>query len=512
MYYTRVCLFAPILATASVASAADLDGDGCEDAQLANNGACIHDTASLDATVTTSGGTVVAEGSSVGPFVSLGDVFIARNATIDGWVAHSTRPLTIADGTVIGRRADIGADSILGEDTSISRAATLGARVTTGVGVSVGYAAVLGSDVVLEDGAVTGNLVGLGDFTHLGPLSVIGRRTTVTGGASILERTSVLGTVGPGVDIGAGVLIDSTARVRNNATIESGARVMAGATIGRDGFVEEGAIVHGSVRPRGRVCADSTVVVDEVVPRNMTNEGSTCGVAGGLGYYPTAGDAVAAGLTDHWLFDSVWSETEGVGTKVWTPYGATFADDTSPFTALPSVDRPEVADFDGFNDYARQPLATISGAVFTQIFWVYMDAANPVDRSYIYDAQQSGRWYLIYDQSDRPSTNACSGQWYMPLSNTTGSWTMHVSRQDGTRVYYDRFGIGDQYSQINSSGSCDQSDANAFLGTFYGVAGGSGRYFFNGKVAELSVYNGTSLSDGEIQAIYDSRKPLLYAQ
>ena len=274
--------------------------------------------------------------------------------------------------------------------------------------------------------------------------------------------------------------------------------------------------VDGALRLGTVVVCDTAGVLRWDAPTDSVEvcDGSdwrALGADRGRGYYESAADAVAAGLTDHWLFDSVWTETVGVGTKVWTPTGANFVGGTSPYTALPSADRPSVANFDGSNDYARQPVATLSGSVFTQIFWVYMDAANSVQRSYIYDAQQSGRWYVIYDGSGTPSLNACNGQWYMPSSNNTGAWTMHVMRQDGTRMYYDRFGIGSHYSQSNNSGSCIQNDTNAYLATYYGAAGSSGQYFFNGKIAELSVYNGTSLSNSEIQAIYESRRPLLYA-
>ncbi|MFT6158267.1 MAG: alpha-tubulin suppressor-like RCC1 family protein [bacterium] len=278
MTYSRILLFAPLLATATVAFAADLlPVDGCEDVQFDLNGACIDDT------VTTTSQTSIGIGVSVGPWVALGEAFLAKNATIEGWVAHSTQPLTIGDGAVVGRNANIDADSILGSDTSIGRDATLGARATTGVGVYIGNAAELGTDVVLDDGAVIGNQAGLGNFTHMGPLSVIGRNSTVTGAASAAERSDILGIVGPDSIIGEEVFVSNTARVRKGATLETGAQIMAGATIGKFAVVENGATVHGLVKAYGRVCAGDTVVTGQVVARNMTNQGTTtCSTPPGL--------------------------------------------------------------------------------------------------------------------------------------------------------------------------------------------------------------------------------------
>jgi alpha-tubulin suppressor-like RCC1 family protein len=297
MSYSRILLFAPLLATATatVAFAADTDADGCEDAQYVLNGACIGDTASLDATVTTTSQTVVGEGVVIGPSVALGDVFIAKDAIIAGWVDHINQPLTLGEGTVIGRNANIGADSFFGDDTSIGRDATLGARVTTGVGVSIGRAAVLGADVLVDNGAVIGKLVGLGDFTEVGPLSVIGRNGAVANAGSALDSSKIYGIVGNNALIDTGVLIEEDTRVRKDVTIESDVQVLDGSTIGRDAYVEAGAIIDGTVGPYawveanatvlgvvqrwGRVCANSTVALNETVLHHTTNQGvSTCEV------------------------------------------------------------------------------------------------------------------------------------------------------------------------------------------------------------------------------------------
>jgi alpha-tubulin suppressor-like RCC1 family protein/UDP-3-O-[3-hydroxymyristoyl] glucosamine N-acyltransferase len=273
---SRILLFAPLLATVTVAFARPSNGDGCDELIWAQSGICVVNVL-LSETVTTTSETFIDDGVSIGPFVALGDVYVAKNVTIGGWQAHITQPLTIGDGTVFGRNANIGVDSIFGADTSIGRGATLGARATTSAGVSIGHAAELGTDTVLDDGAVIGKQVGLGDFTHMGPLSVIGRNSTVTGAASAAERSDIMGIVGNNALIGTSVLVEPDTRVRKDATIGSGAQVLNGATIGRDAYVEADATVHGRVRAYGRVCAGDTVEAGQVVARYMTNQGtSTC--------------------------------------------------------------------------------------------------------------------------------------------------------------------------------------------------------------------------------------------
>jgi hypothetical protein len=234
----------------------------------------------------------------------------------------------------------------------------------------------------------------------------------------------------------------------------------------------------------------------------------------GSGFYRSAAEASARGLTNYWLFDSVWSEPAGFDNKVWTPYGATFlpGSTTSPFTGITQpADRPDVAEFDGTNDYARQPLRNITSTTYTMAVWVYLDAANPAGRTYIYDAQQSGRYYLIYDAANQPSTPSCSNQWYTATHAINGRWTLHFVRQTGGTIYYDVFGNGG-FSQTNGGGNCVHDDTNAYLGTYYGAAGGSGQYFLNGKVAELAFWDGTFLSNTEIQAIFDAKLPLVYGR
>jgi UDP-3-O-[3-hydroxymyristoyl] glucosamine N-acyltransferase len=242
--------------------AEDLNDDGCEDAQYADNGACISDSASLDATVTTAAGTFVGAEASIGPFVALDDVRISPRATLDGWLAHTTQPLPVGLGTIVGRNAVLGVDHILGPDTTISRAVTAGARLTTSTGATVGYAADLGTDVTIDANGTVGSLVTLGDFTRVGPAAVIARGTTVASAATLSQASTIFGVVGPHVSIGSGVMVEGTARVRKQATLLPGARVLDGARVGRGATVEAGAAVSGVVRANATVCEGGTLDVE----------------------------------------------------------------------------------------------------------------------------------------------------------------------------------------------------------------------------------------------------------
>lgn len=262
----------------SNAWAADGDGDGCDDIQYAANGACIADSASVDPTVTTVSGTFVGAEASVGPFVALDDVHISPRATLDGWVEHTTQPLTVGAGTVVGRQAVLGADHILGIDTTISRAVTAGARLTTGNGATVGYGAQLGTDVTINANGTVGSLVALGDFTQVGASAVIARGTTIADSSSSGAATTILGIVGPDVTIGADVLVESTARVRKQATLLPGAQVLAGARVGRGAIVEAGATVSGVVRANATVCAGGTLGATDVVSGGETWPQAGCDI------------------------------------------------------------------------------------------------------------------------------------------------------------------------------------------------------------------------------------------
>jgi carbonic anhydrase/acetyltransferase-like protein (isoleucine patch superfamily) len=210
-------------------------------------------------------GTFVGDEASIGAFVALDDVHISSRATLDGWVAHLTKPLPVGLGTVVGRNATLGADHILGTDTTISRAVTAGARLTTGAGATVGYAAVLGTDVTVDANGTVGSLVELGNYTHVGPAAVVARGCTVADSASSGAASTILGVVGPEVTIGSNVLVEGTARVRKHATLLDGAQVLDGARVGRGAIVEAGATVSGVVRANATVCEGATLGATDLV-------------------------------------------------------------------------------------------------------------------------------------------------------------------------------------------------------------------------------------------------------
>jgi alpha-tubulin suppressor-like RCC1 family protein/UDP-3-O-[3-hydroxymyristoyl] glucosamine N-acyltransferase len=310
MPYSRILLFAPLLATATVAFAADLNGDDCEDAQFALNGACIHETAVVDDTVTTTSDTHVYDYASIGPFVDLGDVFVGNGAIIHGWESHLTKPLTIGDLSTIGSRAEIGADCIIGQNVPVGRVAQIGANctlgddtqvgrgvilesdVTTGVGVHIYTGVDLGLKVSLDDYVTVGRHTTLGDYTYMGPSSTIGRLGVVTGGSSLAEGSIIMGEVGPNATIGEGVLIGLDAKVRKEVMIGSGAQIMDEALIGRraevgtnatvfgtvgnGSLVEENATVHGKTGKNSTVCAGDTVAIGVTIKKNKTSQGDTC--------------------------------------------------------------------------------------------------------------------------------------------------------------------------------------------------------------------------------------------
>ncbi|MFT6145766.1 MAG: UDP-3-O-[3-hydroxymyristoyl] glucosamine N-acyltransferase [Myxococcota bacterium] len=310
MPYSRILLFAPLLATATVAFAADLNGDDCEDAQFALNGACIHETAVVDDTVTTTSDTHVYDYASIGPFVDLGDVFVGNGAIIHGWESHLTKPLTIGDLSTIGSRAEIGADCIIGQNVPVGRVAQIGANctlgddtqvgrgvilesdVTTGVGVHIYTGVDLGLKVSLDDYVTVGSHTTLGDYTYMGPFATIGRNGVVTGGSSPEGGSIILARVGPTATIGAGVLIDLNTKVAKNVTIGSGAQIMDGAsirigatvgtnatvfgTVGKRAIVEENATVHGTIGNNSTACAGDTVASGVTIKNNKTSQGDTC--------------------------------------------------------------------------------------------------------------------------------------------------------------------------------------------------------------------------------------------
>jgi UDP-3-O-[3-hydroxymyristoyl] glucosamine N-acyltransferase len=253
------CSFLAWVITGSVAVAADGNQDGCQD-EYAANGACVDVDATVDASTTVGANALVFTGASVGPEVALGaDVVLGARASLAGRVAHTSNPLPIGAGTVIGRSAQLGVDHSIGGDVTIGRAALAGARLTIAAGGSLGYAAQVGDDVNIGAGAVVGNLVTLGDFATLGDNAVVARSVTIADGINSGDGASVNGIVGPDVLIAAGSRIEQGARVRKQAHIRAGAAIEANGRVGRGAVIGEGATVFGRVGANATVGAGATV-------------------------------------------------------------------------------------------------------------------------------------------------------------------------------------------------------------------------------------------------------------
>jgi UDP-3-O-[3-hydroxymyristoyl] glucosamine N-acyltransferase len=255
------------MVTGSVAFAADVNEDGCQD-EYAANGACVDVDATVDGTSTVGANASVLEDASVGPEVALGaDVFVAARASLAGRVAHLSNPLTVGAGTVIGRGTQIGADHMIGDDVTIGRSVVAGERLTIAANASLGFASQVGDDVTIGAGAVAGNLVTLGDFGTLGDNAVVSRSVTISDGINSGDGASVNGIVGPDVLIAAGSRIEQGARVRRQADIGAGAAIEATARVGRGAVVESGATVYGRVGANATVGAGATVEDGATVAR-----------------------------------------------------------------------------------------------------------------------------------------------------------------------------------------------------------------------------------------------------
>ncbi len=261
------CSFLVWMAAGSVAFAADVNADGCQD-EYASNGACVDVDATVDGTSTVGANATVLERASIGPEVALGtDVVVAARASLAGRVSHSSNPLTVGAGTVIGRGAQLGADHMIGDDVTIGRSAVAGARLTIAANASLGYAAQLGSDVTIGAGAVAGNLVTLGDFATLGDNAVVSRSVTISDGINSGDGAAVNGIVGPDVLIAAGARVEQGARVRKQADIRAGAAIESSGRVGRGATVEAGATVFGRVAANATVGAGATVEAGATVAR-----------------------------------------------------------------------------------------------------------------------------------------------------------------------------------------------------------------------------------------------------
>lgn len=288
---------------AASAFAQDLDNDGCNDVEYAQNGACVDTTSTV-------GSGVVGTGAQIGPYVELvGSVMIAPRASVAG--STSTTPRTIADGTVIGRQARIGRDATIGANNTFGRAAQVGDRLASQSGVWVGSGATIGDDITLRYSAVVGNLVSVGDFTTVGTSAVLSRGVTIASSFST-KRANILGVVGPEVSAGRGVQMAASARVRKRASLGNDAVIEDNVRIGRDVQVQDGAIVGaGAVVGAGAtILSDVTVPDGFRVPRGTTYAGepsADCDLGlGGLECdVPLCtlcvdGDATAAGSGECW--------------------------------------------------------------------------------------------------------------------------------------------------------------------------------------------------------------------
>ncbi|MFT6144801.1 MAG: UDP-3-O-[3-hydroxymyristoyl] glucosamine N-acyltransferase [Myxococcota bacterium] len=291
MQKVSVALFLSLFGTAY---AADSNGDGCDDVYEPD-------------------GTCVSTRALLGPEVSIGSsVSIAPYASLAGRDNHTSNPLIIADGVVVGRRVTIGVDHMLGTDTTIGRIAEIGADLTTLPDATIGYAAVLGHHVTLQTNAIIGSLVQLGNYTTVGPNAILARSCVVADSVDDASGSVINGIVGPNSTIGGDVHIDAGARIRKQADIRTGARVTSTARIGRSARVGEGSIIDGTVRANAFVGAGVTIDAGATVGRNASVcpgtliDGAT--VVGSGASYPDPNcdlNAIPALNSDIALYDSV---------------------------------------------------------------------------------------------------------------------------------------------------------------------------------------------------------------
>jgi sulfatase modifying factor 1 len=254
----------------SVALAADLNADGCEDAAFLANGACIHPTATIGSGSTLGPGARLGAAAALGPDVAVGaGAVLAPRVTIVGNGGGGAK--SIGASTSVGRRTTIGADSTLGGANTVAADVVTGTHLVTESGAVVGYGAVLGDHVTLRSGATVGNLAQLGDWAEVGVGAQLGRAAQVAdgGGAGpgVGLGARIDGDVGADVIVGAGVRVDPGARVSRGAALGGGATVGASARVGREAIVgfratlEPGAVVRagGTVLPGARVSTGDVV-------------------------------------------------------------------------------------------------------------------------------------------------------------------------------------------------------------------------------------------------------------
>ena len=255
-----------LLAMAPAAWAVDANDDDCDDA-FEGNGACVANEADVDLTATVGVNSEVGRWSSIGPQTDIGDgVIIGERVTLVGRASHPSNPVTIGDGTVIFRRATLGADHVIGTGNLIGRAVTAGSNLTTQADVSIGYATQLGDNVTLGQGAVVGATVDVGNFATIGTGAVLAKGVTVADSVSGQEAV-INGIVGPFVDMGANVRVEQGARVRKSADILKGAHIESTGRVGRGAQIGSGATIFGRVAAGAIVGDGATVIAGGVVRR-----------------------------------------------------------------------------------------------------------------------------------------------------------------------------------------------------------------------------------------------------
>ena len=266
--------------TLSIASAADLDEDGCEDVYFDANSACVAASATIGSGVTVGASAVVGELASVGADTTLGsNAFVGARTTVIGRVSLAgARP--IGANTVLGRGVFIDADHEIGADNTIGRSVDVGERLETEANVAIGYGSILGDDVTLRSGAVVGNLSGLGAKTTVETNAVLARGVTVL---DSLTAGSIGGIIGPNVSIGGDNAIDATARIRKDATLGDDVIVLGGARIARGATIGDGVTIGANARIGAGAQVTATTLVPDgtVIARGEVYDDPSAGIFSG---------------------------------------------------------------------------------------------------------------------------------------------------------------------------------------------------------------------------------------
>jgi UDP-3-O-[3-hydroxymyristoyl] glucosamine N-acyltransferase len=287
-----VCAFG--WALAGTAFAADLDGDGFDDATTDNcpgvpnptqvdsnldgyGDACVHPTVFVPASATLGWGVTIGGFATVGADVNAGDRTSIAPKSVVGV------GMDLGSDGVVGRRARVGADGVVGSFFGFQADTDIGDDLLAPFsGFLVGYGAIVGDRVeVTGTNVVVGNLADVGDDATLGAGASIGRDATIGAGA-VLEDGVQIGAgavVGPnstiragaqirsGVVIGVGVDVGENARIGRGTQLEAGARVGDRARLASQVIVRAGGVVDDDVFvPRGTVIGTSAPPVSVAYP------------------------------------------------------------------------------------------------------------------------------------------------------------------------------------------------------------------------------------------------------